>query len=165
MFGIAEVLAVLIALAVTAPAEAQLKTPGGNSAGVVTFEQTPNGVLIRASFDGLPAGEHAVHIHEAGRCEPPDFKSAGGHLSLAGHAHGFKNAKAPHAGDLPNIHVPESGTLRVDIFTDRISLRDAEANLLDRNGAAIVVHAKPDDYMTNPGGDAGDRIACGEIKG
>ena len=146
-------------------ATAQLKTRDGKAAGEVTLHQTPNGVLIRASFDGLPAGEHAIHLHEKGSCQPPDFESAGGHFAPDGRRHGFKDQKGAHAGDLPNVDIPESGTASVEMFTSRVTLRSGKASLLDRDGAAVVVHARPDDYTTDPAGNAGDRIACGEIKG
>jgi Cu-Zn family superoxide dismutase len=146
-------------------ARAELKNGEGKAIGRLTLEQTPNGVLLRGSLEGLPPGEHAMHIHEVGKCEAPDFTSAGGHFAPGHGAHGFKSAKGPHAGDLPNVHVPGSGRLEVDVFVPRVSLDGGTANLLDGDGAAIVIHARADDYRTDPAGDAGDRIACGEIKG
>jgi Cu-Zn family superoxide dismutase len=135
----------------------------GQDVGTVTLLQTPTGVLITARLHDLPPGIHGFHIHEKGVCEPP-FKSAGGHFNPDAAAHGYLNENGPHAGDLPNIHVPDSGTLTVEMHDPLISLRGEEA-VLDADGAAIVIHDGPDDYKSQPAGDAGARIACGVIKG
>jgi Cu-Zn family superoxide dismutase len=160
-------LAVTAAVAGAAPrtVAVELKDAQGRSAGEAILEQTPHGVLIRAGFRALPPGEHALHLHETGRCEAPTFESAGGHFAPEGRQHGFRQAQGPHAGDLPNIHVPESGTLRLDVMAPRVSLGGSQGNLLDEDGSALVVHARPDDYASDPAGNAGDRIACGEIRG
>jgi Cu-Zn family superoxide dismutase len=77
--------------------------------------------------------------------------------------HGYLDPKGRHAGDLPNIYMPESGTLKVDILAAQVGLNDGQNPLLDKDGAALVIHAKPDDYQSQPSGDAGERIACGAI--
>jgi Cu-Zn family superoxide dismutase len=144
-------------------ARADLTNARGQAVGQVTLEQTPNGVLLRATLVDIPAGERAIHLHETGRCQPPDFESAGGHLALRDQRHGIRAPGGPHAGDLPNLHVPDSGRLTVELFAPRVSLAGGEAALLDGDGAAIVIHEKADDYRSDPAGDAGGRIACGEI--
>ena len=135
------------------------------SVGTVTFEATQSGMVhIIAELTGLPPGPHGFHIHETGECSVADsFKSAGGHYA-AGAEHGVKAEGGPHPGDLPNIHVGEDGILRVEFFTDRVSLADGENPLRDDDGSAVVIHASADDYSSQPSGDAGDRIACGVIE-
>ena len=163
MTGLA-VLAAMSAAQAADSATAQLKGTGGEDLGTVTLTQTPGGVLLRAELQNVPAGVHGFHIHETGACEP-EFKAAGGHYAPGGNEHGFQVEGGPHAGDMPNIHVPESGELTIEIYNPRVSLQEgAEATLLDENGSAIVVHANADDYQSQPSGEAGDRIACGVVQ-
>ena len=144
-------------------ARAELKNAEGKPVGGATFEPTARGVLIRASLTGLPAGTHAIHIHEVGRCDPPKFESAGGHFNPTGRKHGLLDPDGPHAGDLPNLHVPESGRLTVEMLAPHATLGSGKADLLAGKGTALVVHAGADDYRTDPAGNAGDRIACGVV--
>ena len=152
------------ALAQSMPsASAAVKDPAGKEVGKLTLTQQPGGVVIRGELDGLPPGWHAIHIHAAGKCEP-DFAAAGGHFNPANVKHGLAG-KEPHAGDLPNFFVDERGHARFEAFTHGVSLNDGAANgLFGTNGTAIVIHAKGDDYVTDPAGASGDRIACGVIK-
>jgi len=143
-------------------ASAILKDADGKEVGTATLTDTPGGVLINLDLTSVPAGDHAFHIHAAGKCEPPDFKSAGGHFNPDETEHGLENAEGPHAGDMPNIHVPADGKLNVEVLNVDVSLSDDSA-LLDDDGAALVIHAGPDDYRSDPAGDAGARIACGVI--
>jgi Cu-Zn family superoxide dismutase len=143
-------------------ASAVLKDASGNEVGKATLVATPSGVLIRLDLTGVPPGEHAFHIHTVGKCEPPDFKSAGAHFNPDETKHGFMNGDGPHAGDMPNLHVPDSGKLQVEVLDSMVSLSEDPA-LLDADGAALVIHAGADDYKTDPAGNAGDGIACGVI--
>jgi Cu-Zn family superoxide dismutase len=157
-----------LACAVSLPAHAQtakapLKDAAGKDVGTVNLTQTPHGVLLKLSLKGIPAGEHAFHVHAVGKCEPP-FTSAGGHFNPGGKKHGMAAADGPHAGDMPNLHVPPSGELVVEIANPAISLVKGQPNsVFDADGSAIIVHAGVDDYRTDPTGNAGDRIACGVI--
>ncbi|MFP4416161.1 MAG: superoxide dismutase family protein [Chitinivibrionales bacterium] len=149
----------------TAGAIARLKDPQGNDVGEVRFTEGQKGVVIKAEIDGLAPGEHSFHIHEKAACEAPDFKSAGGHFNPENTQHGFLNRKGPHAGDLPNIVVDEDGTMSMELTTDRVTLQENQPHSLFRKGGtAIVIHKNPDDYITDPAGKGGDRIACGEIE-
>jgi superoxide dismutase, Cu-Zn family len=130
----------------------------GQSVGQVRLQDSPHGLILTAELTGLPEGPHAFHIHAVGQCEPP-FQSAGGHFNPDGHQHGMMNPQGTHAGDLPNIHVPASGELTVEYFVKGLALDD----LFGADGTSLVVHADADDYMTDPAGDAGARIACGVI--
>ena len=122
-------------------------------------------VRVRARVDGLEPGEHAFHIHENAACKAPDFESAGGHFNPAGTEHGFLNPNGPHAGDLPNISINEDGTGEMNVVTDRVTLeQDRDNSLFAGNGTAVVIHREPDDYITDPAGKGGDRIACGVIE-
>lgn len=142
-------------------ATAQMKDPDGNDAGSVTLRATPYGTLVHAGLTGLPSGTHAFHVHETGTCEAPSFESAGGHFNPTGMEHGFLDDDGVHAGDMPNIHVPDSGDLEIEVFNAAVQLDDA---LFDDDGASIVIHQGADDYETNPAGAAGPRIACGVIE-
>jgi Cu-Zn family superoxide dismutase len=144
-------------------AHATLKTAAGVAIGLASLRQTPHGVLLNVDLHGAPAGIHAFHIHDVGSCEVPTFKSAGGHFAPAGHQHGFFNEAGPHAGDLPNVHIPTSGDLSFENLVDHATLAGGSQSLLDQNGSALVMHRDADDYRTNPAGNAGDRVACGVI--
>jgi Cu-Zn family superoxide dismutase len=139
-----------------------MKNTKGESVGEAKLTQTSDGLLIQATFSKLPPGEHGFHIHTVGKCEP-SFAAAGDHFNPADKEHGFFDPQGWHAGDLPNIHVPENGSLKVDMFASQVALKDGQHPLLDKDGAALMIHVKPDDYQTNPSGEAGDRIACGVI--
>lgn len=142
-------------------ASAAMTDAEGNEVGTVELTEMHSGTLIVAKLTGLPEGAHAFHVHETGQCEPP-FKSAGGHYNPDGAKHGLEAEGGPHPGDMPNIHVPASGALTIEVLNTLLALDD---KLLDDDGAAVVIHAGADDYRSDPAGDAGDRIACGVIKG
>jgi Cu-Zn family superoxide dismutase len=144
-------------------AKADLKNAEGKDVGNVTLTQTPHGVLLSLSMKGLPAGEHAFHVHAVGKCEPP-FNSAGGHFNPENKKHGHEAADGPHAGDMPNLHIPASGELTVEVMNTAITLDKGKPNSVFKpDGTAVVIHAGKDDYKTDPTGNAGGRIACGVI--
>ncbi|HEY7664644.1 MAG TPA: superoxide dismutase family protein [Xanthobacteraceae bacterium] len=144
-------------------AKAQLKDSQGKQVGTADLTQTPAGVLIKLSLNGLPAGEHAFHIHAVGKCEPPSFETAGGHFN-PGHTHHGIMAGPGHAGDMPNLYVPAGGTLTIEVLNDKVTLDKGKPNsVFDSDGSALVIHAGVDDYKSDPAGNAGARIACGVI--
>ena len=131
--------------------------------GTAKLTQTAHGVLIAVDLHGLKPGMHAIHIHETAKCEPPSFKSAGGHDNPGKKQHGFMNAEGAHAGDLPNIEVPANGKVKAELLAHDETLDGADG-LFAGDGSALVIHAKADDYKSQPAGDAGDRVACGVIQ-
>jgi superoxide dismutase, Cu-Zn family len=144
-------------------ARAELREANGRAAGTARFEQVGDSVHIVLTLTGLPPGPHAVHIHAVGRCDPPDFGSAGAHFNPERRQHGLQNPEGPHAGDLPNVTVQPDGQGRLETVTARVTLGSGPASLFDADGSALVVHAGPDDFKTDPAGQAGARIACGVI--
>jgi Cu-Zn family superoxide dismutase len=168
--GVCVVVAVTLIAAPTAAetrkAEAVAKMIGldGKSLGETTFTQTGHGVLIAFDLHGMPPGPHAIHIHGSGNCDPrTHFTSAGPHFSLEPRAHGYMAKGGPHSGDLPNQVAAADGTLQASTITNAFTLGDGAKTIFDRDGAAIIVHAQPDDYASQPAGNSGARIACGVI--
>jgi Cu-Zn family superoxide dismutase len=144
-------------------ATAELRDATGKVAGTATFTQTPGGVHIVLETKGLPAGPKGVHLHEVGKCEAPEFTSAGGHFNPGKKQHGGMNPEGPHAGDLPNMTVAADGSGRMETTTDRITLGAGATSLFDADASALVVHAAPDDFRTDPTGNSGGRTLCGVV--
>ena len=152
-------------------ATAQLVGRDGNVIGDVNFTEPADGeerfVTVQVGIEqatGLEPGDYGFHIHETGRCDAPDFESAGGHFNPTNASHGLLNPEGPHAGDLINLHVDEDGTVTYVVTTALVTLNEGERAIFDSDGSAVILHAQPDDYVTDSGGGSGDRIACGVIE-
>lgn len=141
----------------------QLLSPGGEPLGTATLAQEGDGVHVAATLSGLPAGTYAIHLHSVGKCEGPDFKSAGGHFNPGMKQHGHLNPAGEHSGDLDNINVGSDRKGSLSESRPGLRLVDGDAPLIDADGASVVVHAQPDDYKTDPSGNSGNRIACGVL--
>jgi len=128
--------------------------------GKVALSQVEEGVHLHILAEGLKPGKKGIHFHQTAKCDAPKFEGSGSHVNPAGKEHGFKNPKGFHAGDLPNLTVEADGTVDLEITTPEVTLN----SLLDADGSAIVIHEKEDDYKTDPSGNSGARIVCGEIK-
>ncbi|PSN11564.1 superoxide dismutase [filamentous cyanobacterium CCT1] len=190
--GLTAVLAALSlpAAAQTEPdATAELLDAEGNRVGTVEFTSVEDGVQIRTLVEGFDAavtgdqrGQHGLHIHETGECTAPDFSSAGGHFNPTDADHGLLDPDGPHAGDLPNIWIEADGSADYTVTTNLITLEEGDGqrpaqeddgqrpvqegdrSLFDSDGSAIIIHSGADDYITDPSGDSGDRLACGVIE-
>jgi Cu-Zn family superoxide dismutase len=162
------ILALFVATAVQArpaqTAHADILNAKGEKVGTATIQPAKLGARINLNVSQLPPGTHALHIHAAGKCDPPDFKSAGSHFNPDNKKHGSKNPEGPHAGDLPNFDVKADGTARVSVVAKNVKLGNGPNSLFHPDGTALVVHEKADDYMTDPAGNAGARIACGVVR-
>jgi len=131
----------------------------GKVIGSVEMSEEPSGLILRINASGLAGGMHGLHLHEKGLCEGVDFKSAGAHWNPAGRQHGRDNPNGSHLGDLANLQVGDDGTGTTAMMVGGASVAGAMA-IADADGTALVIHAKADDYKTDPSGDSGDRIAC-----
>ncbi len=143
---------------------AKILDGSGRELGVLTLTDVGAAISVGGTLRGLMPGVHGMHIHAVGRCDGPDFASAGPHWSPTPKQHGSTNQAGPHFGDLMNITVGADSTVLVMMSTPAGSLR-GENPLLDADGAAIVIHAAADDYKTDPSGNSGARIACGVVSG
>ncbi len=144
-----------------------LVNAAGQIIGEVRGGDSDNGAELQITAHGLPPGVHGIHIHDVGLCDPPNFKSAGPHWNPTSRQHGSQNPNGKHMGDLQNVTVAADGTLKARVTVPGTYLtspgrnvKAGAAQILDANGAAVVIHAKLDDYRTDPSGDSGDRIAC-----
>ena len=160
LIGLAFITAPVLAAEPRPLARAALVHADGSPAGAVIIRLVPKGIMLEVEASGVAPGPHGLHLHETGRCNGPDFASAGGHLNPGHHEHGTMNPAGEHLGDLPNVTAGKDGKISAKI---RSPMRPFKlvSSLLDDDGAAIVIHAGPDDYKTDPSGNSGARIACG----
>lgn len=144
--------------------QAVLKDKAGQQVGLATFTERSGGVRIEVSASSLAPGPKGIHIHAVGKCEPPEFNSAGSHFNPAGKKHGRLNPEGAHAGDLPNLDVTPAGTGRLDVTAAAVTLKPGAPNsLFGADGRSLIIHAQADDEKTDPTGNSGGRIACGVI--
>ena len=140
---------------------ATLKDSAGATIGTVQLHQDAAGVVqVRVDAAGLPAGAHGIHVHAVGRCDGPDFTTAGGHFNPTGRKHGLDSAEGAHGGDLAQVPASFTGTGTHIATTDRLSLTAGPLFIGDADGSALVIHIAPDDQVTDPTGNSGARIAC-----
>lgn len=156
---------VLAAPASTRHAHATFVDASGAVIGTAKLNEGPHGAVhVKVEVDGLAPGQHGIHIHAVGSCDAA-FAAAGGHYNPFAGEHGLDNPAGPHAGDLPNLSVDAKGMGRLNTMTDRVTLDDGPATLFDSDGSAFIIHANPDDQVTNVGnGGSGARIACAVIE-
>ena len=144
-------------------AKSEFLNAEGQVIGTAKLEEVEGGVKISVEVSGLTPGLHGIHIHDVGKCEIPDFKSAGPHFNPDGKKHGHMNPEGAHAGDLPNLVVGADGKGSAEIVVKGVTLKRGGNSLFHSGGTSIVIHAQPDDEKTDPSGNSGDRIACGVI--
>lgn len=156
-------LALLTACETVSEPEGGAPTPlidqSGKTIGSVRAWQTAGGVSFHVEANGLPHGVHGIHVHPIGRCDPPDFSTAGTHWNPTNKQHGLNNPNGPHAGDLPNVTVAANGVLSQTVVLPNATM----AQLLDADGSSIMIHANADDYVSQPAGNSGAKIACAII--
>ncbi|WP_374544320.1 superoxide dismutase family protein [Sphingorhabdus sp.] len=134
----------------------------GDGSGIAKFLQERNGVRGKLWLQVPAKGSYAMHVHAVGKCDGPDFASAGPHWNPESRKHGLHNPAGPHRGDLPNIDASADLNVVVDFFLPDVRLK-GEGGLIDADGAALVIHERADDNVTDPSGNSGKRIACGVI--
>ena len=161
---IAGMLVAGVVMARSVHASATLIDATGSPVGWVGLVEDGSGVVhVNLHVEGMTPGLHGVHIHAVGACSPT-FAAAGGHYNPLGHQHGLDNPEGAHAGDLPNLSVNVAGVGHLDATSDRVTIAPGPATLVDADGSAFIVHANPDDQVTDAGnGGSGARIACGVI--
>lgn len=144
-------------------AVAELRDADGAARGTAKVHKARDGVEVSARIADLAPGAYAIHVHAVGRCEGPDFTTAGAHWNPMGAQHGIKHPEGPHMGDLPNVTIKKNRGGRIVGHLKGAVMQGGTNGLMDADGAAIVLHAKADDHVTQPTGGSGARIACGVL--
>lgn len=167
-FGMALLLGAVVEPPAAGPAETPVielhKADGTLAARAMLYPGRSGSIEARVQAAGLPPGQYGVHIHTVGRCDAPAFESAGPHWNPADRQHGRLNPQGPHLGDLDNLEVSAEGHGRLEFAIPAAVLRGTQAAIIDADGAALMIHAAPDDYRTDPSGNSGARIACGVLR-
>jgi superoxide dismutase, Cu-Zn family len=158
------IVALSLAPAAFGQAHADIVNAQGQKIGTATIAQADAGVRIDLNVSQLAPGTHGIHVHAVGKCEGPDFKTAGGHLNPDTKKHGKDSPDGPHAGDLANFEVGPDGTAKVSLVAAHVTLSDGPNSLFHEGGSALVIHEKADDYKTDPAGNSGARVACGLVQ-
>lgn len=156
---------VLAAGSTRSRAVARLISLDGKETGTVRFQQVARGILIEIDARNLAPGAHAIMIHTSAACDPKkQFLTAGPDLDFdPPRPHGYLVTGGPRPGDLPNQFAGADGVLHASLFTSYFTLGNGKKSIFDRDGASVIIHARGDDYLTAPDGNAGARIACGTI--
>jgi Cu-Zn family superoxide dismutase len=141
----------------------EMKNGQGQSIGTATITPAGKGVRIKLALHDLAPGQHAIHFHQAAKCEGPTFETAGAHFNPDGKMHGLKNPQGPHAGDMNNFTVNAKGMANATVTDMRVNLGSDNHSLYANGGTSLVIHEKADDMKTDPSGNSGSRIACGVI--
>jgi Cu-Zn family superoxide dismutase len=144
-------------------AHADFVNAKGEKIGTAKITAAKGGVKIVVAVAQLAPGDHGIHIHTVGKCDGPDFVSAGGHFNPDAKKHGKDNPMGPHMGDLPNMTVAANGKGKATIMAMGVTLGAGADSLFHDGGTALVIHAAADDYKTDPSGNSGARIACGIV--
>lgn len=147
-------------VAVSEVASAKLIRADGSAAGVATLSQRSDGLWLNVAADASGAGTYGMHVHAVGRCDGPEFTTAGPHWNPAMKQHGRDNPMGAHSGDMPNVTANADGKLVIE--TKLVGAMFDQ--VLDADGASVVIHEKPDDYKTDPSGNSGKRLICGVLK-
>jgi superoxide dismutase, Cu-Zn family len=145
-------------------ATARMSDAQGQPVGTATLAERDGKVHLLVQARGLTPGEHGIHLHAVGRCDPPGFTTAGDHFNPTSRKHGLEAPDGPHAGDLPSLRADADGTARYEATTDRVTLSGGTRTVFDADGTAVVIHARTDDQRTDPSGNSGDRVVCGVIE-
>ncbi|WP_067725692.1 superoxide dismutase family protein [Oceanobacillus damuensis] len=144
--------------------EVQMYNASGDMVGTAKLNEQEEGVGIELKLEGLEPGFHGIHVHEFPKCEGPDFTTAGNHYNPEGNEHGLMHPEGPHLGDLPNIEADGGGLVEAELMLAGATLLDGKNSLLSEEGTSLVVHEAQDDGVSQPSGESGPRILCGEIK-
>ena len=142
---------------------ATIISPEGQTIGTARLLAAADTLSLTVQVQGMPQGINGMHLHMTGACDAPDFTSAGGHLNPDDREHGLHNPKGSHLGDLPNLEIGHEGAGSATITLPG-TRTELEPILFDSDGTALVIHAEPDDLVTDPTGNSGARIACGVIE-
>jgi len=158
--------AVKLTAAAHSTAHADIANAQGKKIGSAKLTDYGHGVKIEVKISELSPGQHGIHIHTVGKCDPPGFTSAGGHFNPTNTHHGVHNIQGPHPhlGDLMNLAADKKGNAKHTFTADGVTLGDGANSLFHEGGTSLVVHAQRDDLMSDPAGDSGGRIACGVIE-